>query len=355
MKRIVFTGGGTAGHIVPNLSLATILHQKGYDIHYIGSENGMEKNMVALYPYITYHSIPCVKLIRSLTWENLKIPFVLCKSIKQAKKVLQNIQPDVIFSKGGYVSLPTVLAAKDIPIIAHESDMSLGLANKIIYQNAKKMCFTFPNIPKKYIKKGVFTGPIIHPKFYKTNASIIKKQYQFSSSKPNLLVVGGSLGAQSINQMIQDHLSLLTSRYNIIHIVGKGKQNKKIHQKYYVQVEFVQDIENYYAWADLIITRGGSNAIHEILFMQKPMLIIPLSKKSSRGDQIDNALSFSKRGIAHVLLEENMTIFTLLESLKEMYKYTNIIQDNMKQEKNINGTQKIISLIEDYACSKNKK
>lgn len=346
MKTIILTGGGTAGHIVPNLSLAPELHKKGYTIHYFGSENGMEKSMVANYPYITYHALPCVKLIRALTLKNLKIPFVLLQSIKQAKEELEKIKPDVIFAKGGYVSLPVVLAAKDIPILSHESDLSMGLANKIIYSKCDAMCFTFPSTAQKYEKKGVFSGAIIHPNLKNTNANNVYTKHNLSHNKSNLFIVGGSLGSKSINYVIQNNLDLYTSTYNIIHLVGRGKLDESIHKDNYIQIEYTDSIGDYYAWADLILTRGGSNAIHEILYMKKPMLIVPLPKRHSRGDQIDNAKNFEKRGVAHVLLEENLTATFLKEALDYTHKYSSTFVSAMQKEQTKLGNQVILELID---------
>lgn len=355
MKTIILTGGGTAGHIMPNLSLAPELHKRGYTIHYFGSEEGMEKSMVANYPYITYHALPCVKLIRALTLKNLKIPFVLLNSIKKAKAELEKVKPDLIFSKGGYVSLPVVLAAKNIPIIGHESDMSMGLANKIIYHKCDTMCFTFESTAQKYPKKGVFTGAIIHPNLQNGNANQVYTTHNLAHEKPNLFIVGGSLGSKSINYIIWNNLTLYANEYNIIHLVGRGKKNEEVQHPNYIQIEFTDHMADYYAWADLVITRGGSNAIHEILYMKKPMLIIPLPKNHSRGDQIDNAKNFEKRGIAHVLLEENLTATSLKEELDYTHKYAKTFLSAMQKEKNSMGNSTIINLIEEKTNSHKKE
>lgn len=355
MKTIILTGGGTAGHIMPNLSLAPELHKRGYAIHYFGSEQGMEKSMVANYPYITYHAIPCVKLIRALTVKNLKIPFVLLQSIKKAKAELKKVNPDIIFSKGGYVSLPVVLASKNIPIIGHESDMSMGLANKIIYHKCTAMCFTFESTAQKYSKKGVFTGSIIHPNLQNGDAKKVYLDHELTHEKPNLLIVGGSLGSKSINYTLWNNLPLFANAYNIIHLVGRGKENKNVKHPNYIQIEFTNHIADYYAWADLVLTRGGSNAIHEILYMKKPMLILPLPKNHSRGDQIDNALDFEKRGIAHVLLEENLTTTSLKEALDYTHKYAKTYVSAMQKEKSRMGNEKIIELIENTIAHHKKE
>ncbi len=349
--KIVLTGGGTAGHIVPNLTLAKLLHKRGHEIHYIGSTNGMEKNLVAQYPYITYHGIICTKLIRALTLKNLAIPFTLMKSIFQAKTILQSINPDIIFSKGGYVALPVVLASRGIPIVGHESDLSMGLANKIIYKKCTKMCFTFETTAKKYHKKGVFTGSILDNNLQHGSKEAITKIHPTSPSKRNLLIMGGSLGATSINQLVNQHITTITQQYNVIHLVGKGKQSNNTAPNY-TQIEYTDHIQNYYAWADVVITRGGSNAIHEIAYTSTPMLIIPLPKSSSRGDQIDNANYFENHGLAKVLLEENLTIEKVMSNIDFLYKYANKYKESMKNYEIGKATEKIILLLEELANKK---
>ena len=307
MKKIVLTGGGTAGHVMPNVALLKYLEKEFDEIHYIGSFNGIEKNIIKNYPQIIYHEIPTVKLIRSLTPKNLLIPLKLLKSLKKTKQILKAINPSVIFSKGGFVSVPVVLvgAKLKIPIIAHESDSSMGLANKIILKKCEKMCFSFENLAKKYKEKGVFSGSPIRDEIFKGNKQQTIKELNLLENKPTILIMGGSLGATAINNVIFENAEELSKQYNLIHIVGKNNSNKKLLKiNNYKQIEFANKIENYLSCADIVISRSGSNSIFEFLALKKPMILIPLPKSSSRGDQIINAQIFHSKGYAHILYQE---------------------------------------------------
>lgn len=343
-RTIVFTGGGTAGHIMPNIALFDETKKYFDKIVYIGS-NGMEKEILKNYPSVLFYEIPCVKFIRKLTLKNLLIPFKLKKSIKQAKKILKEIKPDVIFSKGGYVSLPTVIAGKklNIPIISHESDMTMGLANKIIYHYSNKMLTTFSNTAENK-NKCIFVGSPIREKVFTGNKNNLK--LNFDKNKTTILFFGGSLGAKAINNVIEANLTDLVKDYNIIHLTGKGKKiNLKNKINGYFQQEYANNIEDFFDAADIVVTRGGANAIFELLAIKKPMLIIPLPKSESRGDQIDNAKYFEKQGYAKILFQENLTILNLLNDLEYIKNNKQKFIDAMNNapEKNVN--KKIMSLI----------
>lgn len=347
MKNIVFTGGGTAGHIMPNLAIIEELH--GYNIYYFGS-NGMEKEIISKYPKIKFIEIESVKFIRSLTPKNLLIPFKLIKSISKIKKELIKINPCLIFSKGGYVSIPTCLAGAslDIPILTHESDYTIGLANKIISKKSKYLCCSFEETAKKYKKNSIYTGSPIRKNILCGNANIIKDRHNIDSTKPLILIVGGSLGAQNINKVIWNNLEILNKKYNIIHIVGKNKINTSFKSKNnYIQLEFVSDIENYFSASDLIISRAGSNTIFELLTLAKPMLLIPLPKKSSRGDQIINAKCFFKNNFANMILQEELSSDSLLKKIEETLTNKSKYIESIKKSKNPNGTKKLIQLIKE--------
>lgn len=347
MKNIVFTGGGSAGHIMPNLAIIEELH--GYNIYYLGS-NGMEKDIISKYPNIKFIEIESVKFIRSLTPKNLLIPLKLIKSINNIKEVLKKINPCLIFSKGGYVSIPVCLAGAklNIPILTHESDYTIGLANKIISKKSKYLCCSFKETSTKFKKNSIYTGSPIRKKILSGDPNTVKNRHNINSSKPLILIVGGSLGAQSINEIIWDNLNILNQKYNIIHIVGKNKTNKTIkNTNNYIQLEFVNDIENYFCACDLIISRAGSNTIFELLTLAKPMLLIPLPKKSSRGDQIINAKCFYKNNFANMILQEELTSQSLLQKIEDTLANKAKYIESMKKEKNPNGTQTLIKLIKD--------
>lgn len=342
MKKIVLTGGGTAGHIYPALAVAENLGMD-YEVHFIGG-SGMEKAILTKEKNITFHEIRTVKLQRKLTFKNLLIPFKLWSAVKDAKKVLKEIQPNIIFSKGGFVSVPTVIAGKKlgIPIVSHESDLSFGLANKIILKRCNVMCCAFRETAKN--KKCVFTGQPIRNKVFKGNRSNILKQGCFDNSLPNLLVIGGSLGAKFINEQIWKNLDELTQKYNIVHIAGKQATEKHEH-KNYIQVDYAENIGDFYAFADYAISRAGSGVINELLALRIPALLIPLSKACSRGDQIENAKLFQKMGIAEMLEEEKCDNKNLFNKLDNLIKNCEKLKKNMNLTQNFNSSQEIVKII----------
>ena len=342
MRKIVLTGGGTAGHIYPALALAPDL-RKEYEIHYIGT-NSLEKEIVKKYEYITFHEISAVKLQRKLTLKNLLIPFKLLKAIKMAKKELEKIQPSVIFSKGGYVSLPVVFAGKKlgIPIVSHESDLSMGLANKLILKKCDVMCTSFPSTMKTN-KKCIYTGQPIRKEILQGDSSKIKSL--FPSQKPILLVIGGSQGAKFINEIVWANINSLTKDFNIIHCTGKGNKNKSINNRGYVQEEYVHNIGDYYAAASIAISRAGCGVISELKAKQIPALLIPLSKKCSRGDQIENAHLFKSYGYAEMMEEEEYSKQKFLKILANLHQNRKKYIENMKKDKSLLANDKIIEII----------
>lgn len=343
-RTIILTGGGTAGHIMPNIALLPELKKEFDHIYYFGSANSMEEKIMKDYNYITFIKIPTVKFIRKLTLKNLLIPFKLIKSIKFTKKQIKNIQPDVIFCKGGFVSVPVAIAGKKckIPVISHESDLSMGLANKIILRYANVMCTSFEDTAK-INRKCVCTGSPIRDQIFKGNKNNVIKNSKFNSSKPIVLFFGGSLGSKKINSLLEKSLPELTKKYNVLHITGKGNKNNIKNNSYYSQ-EFASNIEDYFSASDIVVCRGGANSLFELLALKKPMLIIPLSKAESRGDQIENAHYFKKKNLAEVLLEENLTTTSLLNSLENINKNRQKIINNMTSTKQ-NANLKILEII----------
>ncbi|MBR2968023.1 MAG: UDP-N-acetylglucosamine--N-acetylmuramyl-(pentapeptide) pyrophosphoryl-undecaprenol N-acetylglucosamine transferase [Clostridia bacterium] len=324
MKKIILSGGGTAGHVIPNLALLPYL--SGCEIHYIGG-NGIEKELVEANKNVTYHQIPCVKYVRGSLLKNLTVPFKLLSSIHAAKKLLRAIAPDVIFCKGGYVSLPVALAAKNVPLITHESDFSLGLTNKLIKNKCRYVCASFPNTAQN-LKNGVFTGAILRREIYLGVRT---------ATHPTLLIMGGSLGSKAISDCVTSCISELTNRYDVVHIVGKGKLTG-ITADGYTEIEFCSDMPSAYANADLIISRGGANALFEIAALRKKALIIPLPKGASRGDQVENAEFFANKNLIKHLPQSKLNPHTLISELESLESFT-------PSYFNVDGTKKVAKLI----------
>lgn len=331
-KSIVLTGGGTMGHVTPNLSILPDLMNTFENICYIGSYAGIEKDKIMsfnkrLKPHqksIEYVGIQTVKIDRVKWHKNLAVPFKLLKGIREAKHALKNANPDVIFSKGGFVSVPVVIAAHKlhIPIVIHESDLSLGLANKIAAKYATTVCTTFPETAKKTVN-GMYTGSPINPKLFLGDANRVKEKYKLHPSLKTITITGGSLGSAPINDALVEILPYLTLKYNVIHLTGKGKKVNFKHTNYH-QLEFSDDIGSIFKASDLVISRAGSNTIFELATLKTPMLLIPLPKSASRGDQIDNANYFKSLGIANVIEQENLNSSfkdAVEKTIENLYKY----------------------------------
>lgn len=338
MKKIVLTGGGTGGHVMPNIALLPLLEKHFDEIHYIGSKEGIEKEILAKYPQIKYHGITTVKLKRSLSLSNLAIPFKLLAGICQAKKLIKNIKPDIIFSKGGFVAVPVVLGHSKVPVVAHESDMTLGLANKLILKRCKVMCCSFEKTAKYIGQKAVYTGSPIREDLLKPTSKI-----QFCNNKPALLVTGGSLGATSLNNSIWKNFNNLIEKYNIIHLVGKGKLNKDVSHKDYLQLEQTSEMGKMYNSCDYVISRAGSNTVFEIMALNKPALLIPLPKTESRGDQLDNAKELQNKGLCDILYQENISNLPI--ALEQLKKDKEKILSNLKKQNLSHGNQNIVDII----------
>lgn len=301
MKTIVLTGGGTAGHVMPALALIPELKKYFENIYYMGEKGGIEEKL-AIEHGIVFFGTKAVKFKRGVVWENFKIPKLLTDGIKDAQSILKRISPDVVFAKGGYASLPTALACRKlkIPLVIHESDMSLGLANKVCVPFAKKVLTTFENT----YKKGVCTGNPIREEIF----SGIPKNIYFSEKKPVILVMGGSKGSLKINETIKKYIDEL-GKYNIVHIVGNSPVEIKASN--YYSLKYANDIQNYYALADVVITRAGANALSELTALGKRVIAIPLPKGASRGDQVQNAYYYKDKGMIEVLEEDDISLSTL--------------------------------------------
>ncbi|WP_027963805.1 undecaprenyldiphospho-muramoylpentapeptide beta-N-acetylglucosaminyltransferase [Halalkalibacillus halophilus] len=348
---IVFTGGGTAGHVVVNLALIPSFVEDGYDVHYIGSHKGIEQELVEGMKGVTYHSISTGKLRRYISVENMKDPFRVLKGVLQARKLMKKLKPGVVFSKGGFVSVPVVMAAKwsKVPSIIHESDYTPGLANKIATNFAKYVLTTFPesgkHLPQKKVKH---IGAVVREELMQGDPAQAAEFTGLNVNQPTILVMGGSAGAKSINEGVRGALPELLQTYQVIHLCGKEKVDPTIEQPGYVQYEYVTDeLKDLLAMSDVIVSRAGSNAIFEFLALRKPMLLIPLSKQVSRGDQILNAQSFEKRGFAAVLEDEEVTAESLAKEVNQLYKNKQSMQDQMKTYEAKQTKNDVISLIHD--------
>ncbi len=350
MKRIVFTGGGTAGHVTPNIALIPKLKSLGYDIHYIGSYEGIERKLIEDYR-IPYYGISTGKLRRYFDLKNFSDPFRVIKGFMEAKQVLKTLKPDIVFSKGGFVSVPVVRAASSlkIPCIIHESDMTPGLANSLCIPVAKKVCCNFPetlqNLPEE---KAVLTGSPIRAELTKGSKEKGLSMCSFHGGKPVIMVIGGSLGAAGINTLVREALPKLLDDFQIVHICGKEKiDNLLLSTDGYKQFEYVkEDLKDLFAIADIVISRAGANAICELLALRKPSLLIPLPARASRGDQILNAKSFEAQGFAMVADEDYLTAVTLTEKVHELYFTRQSYIESMQNSNQQDAIDKIVGLIE---------
>lgn len=353
MKRIVLTGGGTAGHVTPNIALLPALKKEGYDVHYIGSYDGIERKLIEEMD-VPYYGISSGKLRRYFDPKNFSDPFKVFKGYLEASSLLRKLKPNVIFSKGGFVTVPVVLAAKrrGIPAIIHESDMTPGLANKLCIPSARKICANFPETIK-YLPEGkaVLTGTPIRQELFSGNKLKGLDFCGFTAGKPILLVVGGSTGSVAVNEAVRGVLPKLLEKYQVIHLCGKDKTEAALNNTPgYVQYEYIKkELSDLLDAADVVISRAGANAICELLALRKPHILIPLSAASSRGDQILNAESFERQGFSHVIKEEALDSVSLLEAIETVYSNRNSYIDAMSKSELNNSIDKIIGIIKEVS------
>jgi len=350
MKKIVLTGGGTAGHVTPNIALLPSLKEAGYEITYMGSYDGIEKKLIADFD-IPYVGISTGKFRRYLDIKNFTDPFRVIKGFGEAKKFLKTYRPDVVFSKGGFVSVPVVRAAAalKIPCIIHESDMTPGLANKLCIPVARNVCCNFPEtldyLPKE---KAVLTGSPIRKELSQGNKLAGLDMCGFSANKPVIMVIGGSLGAANVNKAVREALPKLLDDFQVVHLCGKGKMdNLLLNTPGYKQFEYIKDeLKDLFAMADVVISRAGANAICELLALKKPNILIPLPAASSRGDQLLNAKSFESQGFSVVLNEEDLTTDMLVGEVKKLYESRQSYIEKMAGSGQMDSIQTIMGLIE---------
>ena len=346
MSTIVLTGGGTAGHIIPNITLCEYLKEHFDKIIYIGGGEP-EKSLITSLDYVQYFEVSAPKLSRSLDIKNLLIPLNLYKGYKKAKKILKQNLPSIVFSKGGYVSLPTVLAAKslNIPIVAHESDFSLGLANKLVANKINAICTTFRETANN-LPNGIYTGPPLKKQTITPSQQNRIRTLFNLNQKPLCLVMGGSQGSQQINQLLLHNLDKITKTHQVLHITGKNKSTTHSHPDYH-SIEYTQDLPTIMSISDIAITRGGSNALFELLSFGVPMLIIPL-QKNSRGDQIQNAQYFETKGYGISLISDNLTDDLFLSKFTKLLESSVTLKAAMHHALPSDSIQKIISTILKY-------
>lgn len=351
MKKIVLTGGGTAGHVTPNIALLPSLKEADFEVHYIGSYNGIEKELIENIG-IPYYGISSGKLRRYFDVKNFSDPFRVVKGFNEANRILKRIQPDIVFSKGGFVAVPVVLAAKKnhIPAIIHESDMTPGLANKICIPAASRVCCnfkeTFDLLPEG---KAVLTGTPIRKELFEGNANAAAELCGLSKDKPTILVIGGSSGSVVINNVIRKSLDDILADFQLIHLCGKGNLDESLkNKKGYVQFEYIsKELRDLFALSDLVISRAGANAICELLALKKPNILIPLSKAASRGDQILNAKSFKKNGFSYVLEEEELSSTSLMNAIRDVSKHKDEYIKAMRESEMSDSIGTIMKLIQE--------
>lgn len=352
MKKIVLTGGGTAGHVTPNIALLPALREAGYEVYYIGSYNGIEKSLIEA-ENIPYYGIATGKFRRYFDWKNLSDPFRVLKGIGEARKIIRKIDPDILFSKGGFVAVPVVLAANKchVPVIIHESDMTPGLANRICLKYARKICCNFPetlsHVPEG---TGVVTGTPIRDELKRGSAA---KGFAFTgldSNKPVILVMGGSQGAVRVNNCVRAALPELLKKYQVVHLCGKGHLDESLKDtEGYRQYEYIrEELPDLYAMCSLMISRAGANAICEISTLAIPNLLIPLGSDASRGDQILNARSFEKQGFSMDLEESGLTEKALVDKVNQLYENRDQYISAMKHSQHTDSIDVIMKLIREY-------
>lgn len=349
MKTIVLTGGGTAGHVTPNIALLPYL-KENYNIEYIGSKNGIEKELIQK-EGIPYHEISSGKLRRYIDIKNITDIKNVISGYFEAKKILKKLKPSIVFSKGGFVSVPVVIAASrlKIPVVIHDSDYTIGLANKISIPFSSHLCTSFKETSLNH-KNSTWTGSPIRDSIFTGSRENAYKLCGFKNDKPTILFMGGSLGSKSINDALLSSLDELLKDFNVIHLCGKGKENKDINKLNYKSFEYVNDeLPDIYAASDVIVSRAGSNSIFEFVALKKPNILIPLPLSQSRGDQILNAESFEKLNLSYVLLEENLNNESLLNAVNDVYKNKDNYINTMNNTESINGTKKIVEIINKYS------
>lgn len=357
-RKIILTGGGTAGHVIPNLALLPRLYAEGWEVEYIGSATGIEKRLVEA-AGIPFHGIPSGKLRRYFDWRNFTDPFRVIGGVFKAWSLLGALRPKLLFSKGGFVAVPVVLAARmrGIPVIIHESDLTPGLANRLSIPCARIVCTSFEETVKHLPPhKAVVTGAPIRTELFEGDKEKGEAFLRFPPSldpfivKPLLLIVGGSLGSRILNQAVRAILPALLERFRVAHICGQGGLDSAVEATPgYRQFEYLgPELPDVLAAADFILSRAGSNALFEFLALQKPHLLVPLSRAASRGDQILNAAAFAAKGYSRVLAEEGLD-GRLLQELEALRENAEMYRQAMRYSPFRDGAEKVMEEIRKFA------
>ncbi|MCJ8011628.1 undecaprenyldiphospho-muramoylpentapeptide beta-N-acetylglucosaminyltransferase [Paenibacillus sp. KQZ6P-2] len=353
MKKVMFTGGGSAGHVTVNMALMPLFLNEGWSVEYVGSAQGIERELVGSLDEVNYFPISTGKLRRYLDIQNMKDPFKIAKGVYQAYRLIRKQKPQVLFSKGGFVSVPVVIGAwlNKVPVIIHESDITPGLANRISIPMASAVCTTFPETAEQISKdKTHYVGAVIRQELKQGNRDRGRNYCGFHKNKPVLLIMGGSLGARKINEAVRAALPALTENFQIVHLCGKGQLDPSIGVPGYKQYEYInEELPDVLAMSDMVISRAGSNSIFEFLSLQKPMLLIPLTKQQSRGDQILNARSFEKAGYCRVLEEDGLNDASLVSGVMEVYNKRDEFIGRMRNNKHSDALSAVFRLIKETA------
>lgn len=351
MKRIVLTGGGTAGHVSPNQALIPLLLAEGWEIHYIGTKNGIERTLIEPTEGVTYHAVSSGKLRRYFDLKNFTDPFRVIAGAFQSFSIIRKLKPAVVFSKGGFVSVPVVVGAAlcGVPVVMHESDITPGLANKLCKPFAKAVCTTFPECARLLGDKGIETGTPLRAQIFSGTRERGLALSGFSGERPVLMMIGGSLGAQTVNAVLREALPELTKRFDVLHVCGKGNIAPELEgMPGYRQFEYLTDeLPDAFACADILLSRAGSNSLSEILALHKPALLIPYH--SGRGDQVLNANSLKARGLAHVMLQSELTAQSLPPAIDALWEDRELLVQRMSALPDADGTQAVLTQIHKYA------
>lgn len=348
---IVFTGGGTAGHVTPNLSLIEALTKEAWTIAYIGSKASIEENLIKDTD-IPFYSIASGKLRRYFSWKNFIDPFKIGFGILQAYFILRKLKADIVFSKGGFVAFPVTVAAwlQRVPIVAHESDCEPGLANRLSFPFVNTLCLTFASQNALSSTKAVkVTGTPIRETIFNGDPAVGREICGFTEKKPCLLIIGGSLGAGKLNEVIRAALPALTAEYQVVHLCGPNKCDPQYNQENYCQLEYAKDeLAHLFALADIIISRSGANSLYEILALQKPHILIPLSRKMSRGEQIQNARYFENLKISVVLDNDTLNEDNLLQAITQVQEQGPLLRQRLQALNVTSATPQIIEVIKQH-------
>ena len=348
MSKVVCTGGGSAGHVVPTLPVMEYLIARSWQVVYIGSRSGLEERLVEPLG-VAFHSITTGKLRRYWSIDNLFDCFRVPVGVVQAIRILRKEDPDVVFSKGGYVAFPIVVAAWlfRIPVVAHESDVSPGLANRLCFWFVDSLCVNFDST-RATVRRLVVTGTPIRKALLEGNAESGRERLGFREKLPIILVVGGSLGALRLNRLIRETLDQLTIEFNVVHVCGPGNVDAtRVNDSRYRQLEYVDDgWGDVLACADVVVSRAGANSVVELLSLNKPNILVPIPATVSRGDQIENAEVARSEGYSTVLREDELNVEMLTRTIREVFSGRSFWRKRLSKFRSKDSLALIISEIE---------